>query len=810
MPGSVRLLLALLVLASCSAPAPVPPAGSADLDARVRAARYQLAADPTDAVAHLRLARLEHEAGRPGAARIHFEQAQRGTKLPGDDRRLLARLYLDRAAQRLGLGDGGAWQDLDRARGLDRTLAIADELAAAALFKGALAALRHSDRTRRAEAIELLARARSHAPGDPRLAALDSAGAPLEDLAHAAAWVWDGGARRAGLELLETYYERGGRDPAVVQRFLEARWWWGGARMLPGLLALDRLWATGINPCRFAMAASDHGCARTLEAVAADPDLAAAVWERAASHGWRSARPADAGAWVILALRAWLAGAAPSPGGAIGARLDVAALARDPEGLPLYAAPTILRLAGRTKAASAALERALEAAAQQPAWARAALVLEAALAGDDAGGAIDRILAAGAPDPLALTVAALAARAAGSAEREARLLSSTPEEWSHRYLLQIHALGPLATRTGDAAARHRLARWRHALAGAALAPGRELITEHWRALGYQPDSAAEPDGVVPLGHPAPLEVAARVDRVEHAAPAAIAAIARAFAREPAVADRLAREYAGGTVAAGARSPLLAALFAGLGDPVRALRWAEVALEESPAHPPYLFAVAAYAASSGDLARAEVHFTSAAAADGDPGASALAAARLFLALARPLEAVQMGRRALDLTAPGADIPVLEVLRAAATELGRAGDAAAITERLAARTRALPAEVPALAGAATDRDWAIEQAAAAEPAAALALLREAAAWNPGDVAVRAALLDRLDPGDPEAAAVAAQLLAIALSSGRATAIAAYRVLEEAFERLGANDAAAAARAETRQAAPLTMARPGRPGR
>jgi hypothetical protein len=235
-------------------------------------------------------------------------------------------------------------------------------------------------------------------------------------------------------------------------------------------------------------------------------------------------------------------------------------------------------------------------------------------------------------------------------------------------------------------------------------------------------------------------------------------VARAYLRDPALADRLARELVDGAVAPGQRGPLLVELFARLGDPARAWQWAERTQASSPDHAPYLLAAGMAAVGTGDSPRADVFFVLAAAASGDAGATSLIAARAFLAAGRALPALAAARRAHDLTAPGEPehAAAIEVAAASLDLLGRDDDATALRGRLPEGAR------PA-AGAASG-------SATREPA------------------------DALPPPDTDtwATAVASQL-AVGLIAPSERAAPALAAVADALERAGLTELGQAARRE-----------------
>src|SRR5690606_19409040 len=349
-----------------------------------------------------------------------------------------------------------------------------------------LAGLRRYDRRGRARAAELLARAAALAPAEPRLAARDPAAADLVQLGVAAAWLFDGGARRAALSAYQVYVDRGGRAPDHVRRYLALHRWWYGDRERPGALLLDDARRAGADLCAVAGAPDDLGGAAAAARAAASPlgEAAAAVRRRAARLGWRVAEPRQAGTWLALSLGAWARGEVASWTDEVAARLDLAALAA-PAALrevPAHAAATVLRAAGHPGEAAAAFDRAVEGAARLPAAARAVLLAEAVEQGRGEG-TVDLLLHAGDPSHLAWRVALRGARAADpGGQREASLVEQAPAAAALAHLREAGERGALAARAPSPALAAALARWRGALSGHRLAAGRDALLARWRRL----------------------------------------------------------------------------------------------------------------------------------------------------------------------------------------------------------------------------------------------------------------------------------------------------------------------------------------
>jgi hypothetical protein len=818
------ILAALCVLASplsCSRSGPQPAAARGSDP--IMALRYRIAEEPEDVDARVALARLELAARRPGAALEQLAFLDRADAVPESEQRALATLYAQRFEERLALGDGGAHVDAEAALRLDPALALPAERRAEGYFLAALAGLRRANRWGRQDAARFLARAAALAPADPRLvvrlAAAPAAGArtpaaapSLEELGAAALWLHRSGARRAALDLLDSYVDRGGNDRAVLQAWVGERAWWSGDEGYPGLLQTRALQAAGVNLCLLAGTPDAPGCGDSLWAVAErDDTLASAVWERAAQRFWYTRDPGQAAAWSLLATRAWLAGEGASWSALLRARVDVAAMAGSPR-VPDHAAAAIWRAAGNAGQAAAALDRVLahvlghasgDARPDDAAGvvglspgAQALIVAEAA-AQRRPGEVIEalraRLPAAGA---IGWQSAVWAAYGRGDGARLGALLAEQPEE-APRILAGIGALGPLAWRHGRRV--HALAWWSR-LAGRdqRLARGRSEVERGWSELLPAPAGWRMPPTTVTV------PAAALVEHEDPAIAAALVAVAEAYAHEPAVADRLARDVVARAPSLGRHGPAVARLFAALGAHDRALAWWERIAAESPQHPPYLLALGVAAAASGEVLRASVHIEAAAARSGNAGATFLRAAAELWRQGHALEAVATGRKALLLAPSGQRGPVLALLARAMRALDRARDADAmraawlddVPEPFRARARAaVQAQSPAtLDGNARSDDGANgEQPGGAhqDDDAGTAL---AEAWGPQRLSALIAAVRTQDPVRDAAgqAADVTALAAQALLAPPAQAREAFEVLAGALARMGAGAEARAVQA------------------
>ncbi|MCG8418326.1 MAG: hypothetical protein MJE77_10325 [Proteobacteria bacterium] len=655
----------LVVLVSCTGPgrgSNISPdnVADSDVDAAIESLRFRVASDNSDLDAHRRLARLELRARRPGAALRHFEVARRNNDLNDADRRALARLRADRFRARLDRGDGAAYRDAEAVSVLDADRLPSRQQRAEARFLAALVALRRGNQWGERAAAEHLAAAASLAPSDPRVAVKAPERAALADVGRAALWLHDGGALRVSRRLLELYFSRGGRQSRVLRALVASRLWWGDENA--DFVFRRQLAGAGVSACAFASLpvlasspsqphtvsrrASGPGCAGTLWSVATgDGDFARLVRQRAVIDAWRTSDPGDAAAWALLLLRTWLAGQG-SWSSELGRRVDIASVASS-SNLPLFAAPTFLRLAGRAEDSARALDRVL--ATMLPGRRPASDVVEDGAAGAGSPSALGRQL-------LIAAEAALARRPAPVVAALTAVASPAPSA----LVDDLWLVGALHTRSvGD---RKRLADI------LSRAPNRHARDRFRRR---------DPDTVL----------AAPRSRAEIQA---LAEIATAHLYDPAVADRQAGDFVDGDPDIGRRGPMVAALFAALGDVARAHLWWRRIAAQNPREPHGAFELGAALCAAGDPVAAEVHFTAAAATSGDAGTSSLRAARVLVAHGHALEAIAWARRALALTAPMRRPAVYRVLAEAMTMLGRHREAATMRRHAAGQAGAEPPE------------------------------------------------------------------------------------------------------------------------
>ncbi|MEO6771584.1 MAG: hypothetical protein ABI467_00995 [Kofleriaceae bacterium] len=231
---------------------------------------------------------------------------------------------------------------------------------------------------------------------------------------------------------------------------------------------------------------------------------------------------------------------------------------------------------------------------------------------------------------------------------------------------------------------------------------------------------------------------------------ALDAVAAAFARDPAVAERLGRELVARAVDRALGEVAIGALFDALGDPARA-RSAWLAASADSDEPAIVAGYAAAAARTGDGDAALVIATGAAAASGDPAATWIDIARALLRGHRALDALTAMRTAMGLAGANTLATTLDLAIEASREVGRDDQAA----RLAAERA--PLSPPPVDHAAQQGELAALRQHAPN-ASALAAAWVATRDDPRDIELRAALLAALEPGDPRRAAVARELVVL----------------------------------------------------
>jgi hypothetical protein len=232
---------------------------------------------------------------------------------------------------------------------------------------------------------------------------------------------------------------------------------------------------------------------------------------------------------------------------------------------------------------------------------------------------------------------------------------------------------------------------------------------------------------------------------------ALLQIASAFARNPAIAERLGRDFVASSVDAALAHATLGALFDALADPARARAGWQAAVDASP-EALFVRGLAETVARGGDSSAALVFATQAAAASGDPAVVWAAVARALARAGQQADALTASRSALDLAGPEVLPAALDVAIAASRALGRNAQADALAvqrAQVAPRTKADDAEAQLALAAHREQPT----------ASTIARLWVASRAYPGSVELRAALLDALDADDPRLATVTAELIALA---------------------------------------------------
>lgn len=232
---------------------------------------------------------------------------------------------------------------------------------------------------------------------------------------------------------------------------------------------------------------------------------------------------------------------------------------------------------------------------------------------------------------------------------------------------------------------------------------------------------------------------------------ALAPIAAAFHRDPAIADRLARELVTRAVDAAAAHATLGALFDALADPARARQHWQAAVDAS-AEPAFERGLAEATAHTGDGPAAVVFATTAAASSGDPAVVwAGVAAALFEANKIP-DALTASRSALDLAGPDVLPTALDTAIAASRAIGRTQQAdAMLVQRAQLAPRKKTDDTELLRALAAHREQ--------PTAATIAQLWVASRSVPRDVEARAVLAAELEPDDPRRPIIIDELLQLA---------------------------------------------------
>jgi hypothetical protein len=228
-------------------------------------------------------------------------------------------------------------------------------------------------------------------------------------------------------------------------------------------------------------------------------------------------------------------------------------------------------------------------------------------------------------------------------------------------------------------------------------------------------------------------------------------VAAAYARDPAIAERLGRDLVASSVDAALAQASLGALFDALGDPGRA-RTAWAAAVDGSAEPSFQRGLAEAMARGGDAPAALVVGTASAAASGDPAVVWVAVAEALVDSGHYVEALTAARSALDLAGPEVLPKALDAAITASRRLGRAAQA---DQMLVERAQLVPRKP-------TDESEAkaaLDAHHAAPTASTVARLWVVSRTHPRDVELRAVLLDSIEADDARRAVLVNELVAIA---------------------------------------------------
>jgi len=612
-------------------------------------------------------------------------------------------------------------------------------------------------------------------------------------LARAVRWLAGRNARRLIVELGERYWKSGGRNHHVMRTYLRAHDWWYGNGTRPSLLMMNELARSGLRVCDIARSPDDYGCSLEMSTIVKSAQRSQRVLKRARQLFWSTAEPRPAAAWTVLSLRAWMFGSADSWLTELSRRVDLGKVRAHADRVPVYARATILRAAGARDASRTALDLALRSVAGMTKPARAVVLAEAAA--QQRNRVVLKLLDAGEFDDLGWRVALVVAR---TLKRESAVLNKAPPAMAASYLSATGRLGPsvgFGSPTDKRAAHIRYARWWSSLAQ--LPALRDATVARWKRLyrGFNKPGASSP----PLGSADLLVGGTRGSAVSRL-DGPLTKIALAHARDPALADRLAGQFADGDIRLSGRGGAVASLFRRLGDARRAQNWRGLLVKAHPTSWTHLAAEAVSAAEAGKARFARQRFTSAAAWSGEPGAVRLLAARTFLRVGKPVDALLEARRALRHTAPGEEQPVLRVIIDASLALARLDDAARAAQRWLRRT---PAAFRAAARGWLQRTWPRLKTRLAGPVRAPSLPETVRRWNPYGVRASALLVTSLRPSDGRFKPAVGELLASVMGrwqSRRAVPALVVAALVSAFERLHAPKLAATVRAEAKRVARL----------
>jgi tetratricopeptide (TPR) repeat protein len=239
---------------------------------------------------------------------------------------------------------------------------------------------------------------------------------------------------------------------------------------------------------------------------------------------------------------------------------------------------------------------------------------------------------------------------------------------------------------------------------------------------------------------------------------ALRAIATAYLRDPAVADRLARDLVAGAVDAALADAVIGAVFDALGDPARARAAWQAAVSASD-EPSFLAGLAEAQARQGDADAALISATAAAAWSGDPARVWAAVARALADTGKFVHALDAARSAIDLAGPDSLDAALDTAITASAALGRDDQVAALA---AYRARFAPGGAPANESDSEDPTDARAALAAYRQhptSGTIARMWVAARWNPRAVELRAALRAATTRDDPRHTVVVSELVELA---------------------------------------------------
>lgn len=252
------------------------------------------------------------------------------------------------------------------------------------------------------------------------------------------------------------------------------------------------------------------------------------------------------------------------------------------------------------------------------------------------------------------------------------------------------------------------------------------------------------------GSPDPSPRAAALENFVHARRPDVAidatSLLAAYRRDPTIADRLANDAIAHAIDPAPVHASLGMVFDALGDPARARRQWQAAVDAS-ADASYVRGLAVAIARAGDPDAGLVIATSAAAAHGDPAVVWIEVSRAMEEVGSHAQALEAARNAMDLAGRDTYAAALTAALAPSRALGRTAQADAL-ERRRAQLVAAPGDDPG------------DTVATAYPTAVMAAhLWVTSRTRPRDVASRRALLAALDRDDPRYAVIVAELVALA---------------------------------------------------